>query len=178
MSKKYRIQLTAAERQELETLVSARKTAVTRRQRAQILLASDEAHSGGALPDAAIARAIGVNVTTVERTRRNLWEHGMEVAVQGWPVHRKVTAAKMDGWTEAHLVAAACGPPPEGRARWTLELLGAHLVALKLVESISPATEGRALKKRAQTLAGRVLVPAAGRECRLRLRDGGCARRV
>ena len=147
MSKKYRIQLTAAERQELETLVAAGKAAATKRQRAQILLASDENHPAGALPDTDIARALGVNLSTVERTRRNLWEHGLEIAVQGWPVHRKVSRSKVDGWTEAHLLAAACGPPPAGRAHWTLELLGAHLVSLQLVESISPATVGRALKK-------------------------------
>ena len=48
---------------------------------------------------------------------------------------------------EAHLVAAACSAPPEGRARWTLKLLGDHLVGLGLVESISPKTVERTLKK-------------------------------
>lgn len=43
-------------------------------------------------------------------------------------------------------MVAACGPPPEGRAHWTLQLPGEHLVALKLVASLSPATVARALK--------------------------------
>jgi hypothetical protein len=98
--------------------------------------------------------------------------------VEGWPAHRTVSRAKIDGWTEAHLIAAACGPPPEGRAQWTLQLLGEHLVSLKLLESISPATVGRAQKKRAQALEGRVLVPAAGEKRRLCLCDGGRAQRL
>lgn len=147
MSKKYRIHLTEAERLELKTLVAAGKAAVTKRQRAQILLASDEDHPGGAMKDEDIARALDVGLSTVERTRCALAEHGLKVAVHGWPPHRKGSRAKVDGWTEAHLVAAACGAPPEGRCGWTLRLLGDHLVSLGLVESISPQTVSRTLKK-------------------------------
>jgi len=88
-----------------------------------------------------------VSLRTVERTRCALAEHGLQVAVQGWPPHHQVPRRKLDGWTEAHLVAAACSAPPEGRARWTLKLLGDHLVGLGLVESISPKTVERTLKK-------------------------------
>ena len=35
---------------------------------------------------------------------------------------------KLDGSGEAHLVALACGAPPEGRADWTLKLLADRLV--------------------------------------------------
>jgi hypothetical protein len=45
------------------------------------------------------------------------------------------------------LIAASCAAPPEGRSRWTLKLLGDHVVALGLVESVSPQTIGRVLKK-------------------------------
>ena len=30
---------------------------------------------------------------------------------------------KLDGQGEAHLIALACSPPPEGRVSWTLQLL-------------------------------------------------------
>ena len=102
---------------------------------------------GGALKDEDIARALGVSVPTVERTRCALCEHGLDIAVQGWPAHRKAPRGKLNGWAEAHLVAATCSPPPQGAARWTLKLLGSHLVGLGLVESISAPTIGRALKK-------------------------------
>jgi hypothetical protein len=41
----------------------------------------------------------------------------------------------------------ACGAAPEGRARWTLELLSERVVALKIVEHCSPQTIMRTLKK-------------------------------
>ena len=101
--------------------------------------------SGLTLAD--IARAAGVSVPSVERTRCALAEHGLQVAVHGWPAHCKEPRGKLDGWAEAHLVVASCSPPPQGAARWTLKLLGDHLVRLNLVESISGQTVGRALKK-------------------------------
>jgi hypothetical protein len=54
---------------------------------------------------------------------------------------------KVDGRAEAHLVALLCGPPPEGRARWTLKLLADELKARKLVTAVSIETVRRALKK-------------------------------
>lgn len=146
MPKKYRTHLSPEERLEL-TAITAGKAAATKRKRAQILLASDENHPEGALHDEDIARALNVGISTVERTRRSLFEHGLTVAVQGWPVHRKVPQGMVDGWMEAHLIAAACGAPPEGRSRWTLRLLGDQLIGLGLVETISPQTVSRTLKK-------------------------------
>ena len=99
------------------------------------------------MKDEAIARAFEVSVCTVERTRCALAEHGLQIAVHGWPVHRKLPGTKVDGWTEAHLIAAACSSPPEGRARWTLKLLGDHVAGLGLVDSLSPQTVARVLEK-------------------------------
>ena len=144
--KKYRIKLSAEEREELKTVVASR-AAVSKRHRAQILLCADENHEQGGMKDRDIARAVGVSVPSVERTRCALAEHGLQVAVYGWPAHRKEPRGKLDGWAEAHLVVASCSPPPEGASRWTLRLLGDHLVKLQLVESLSAQTVGRALKK-------------------------------
>lgn len=146
-NKKYRIKLSEEERQELEALIAAGKAAAGKRDRAQILLCADENHARGGMKDADIARAVGVSVPSVERTRCALAEHGLQVAVHGWPVHRKEPRSKLDGWAEAHLVVASCSPPPQGAARWTLKLLGEHLISLNLVESISGQTVGRTLKK-------------------------------
>ena len=147
MPKKYRIHLTESERGELKALVTAGKAAAPKRLRAQILLAADEDHPGGAMKDAEIVRALGVSICTVERTRCALAEHGLQIAVHGWPPQRKISRRKVDGWTEAHLIAASCSAPPEGRSRWTLKLLGDHVVALGLVDCLSPQTVSRTLKK-------------------------------
>ena len=145
-NKKYRIKLSEEERTELQGVVSS-KAAARKRLRAQVLLCADENHEQGGMKDKEIARAVGVSVPSVERTRCALAEHGLQVAVHGWPVHRKEPRGKLDGWAEAHLVVASCSPPPQGASRWTLKLLGDHLVRLQLVESISEQTVGRALKK-------------------------------
>jgi hypothetical protein len=147
MPKKYRIHLSSEERLELQTMVKHGKAAASKRLRAQMLLAADESQPNGSLVDADIAQALGVSPRSMERVRCALAEHGLQVAVHGWPPHRREPRGKLDGWAEAHLVAATCGKPPEGAARWTLALLGDHLVGLSLVESISPQTIGRALKK-------------------------------
>ena len=56
--------------------------------------------------------------------------------------HRKV-----DGTVEAHMVAIACSEAPEGRERWTLQLIADELVRLGVVESISPTAVMNTLKK-------------------------------
>lgn len=56
--------------------------------------------------------------------------------------------SKVDGELEAHIIALACGEPPEGRARWTIRLLASKAVELDFVDSISPTTVYRILKKR------------------------------
>jgi hypothetical protein len=53
----------------------------------------------------------------------------------------------MDGEAEAHLLALACSPPPEGRNRWTMRLLADKMVELEYVESISHNTVWQTLKK-------------------------------
>ncbi|MBX7212190.1 MAG: hypothetical protein K1X78_28035 [Verrucomicrobiaceae bacterium] len=128
-------------------MIASGKGAASKRLRAQILLAADASRPGGELRDEDISQVLGVSVPTVERTGCALCEHGLEIAVNGWPAHRKVPQGKIDGWGEAHLVAAVCRPPPAGASHWTLRMLGDHLVGLGLVESVSTNTVGRALKK-------------------------------
>ncbi len=45
------------------------------------------------------------------------------------------------------MVAVACTPAPEGRTRWTLQLLADKVVKLELADSISPETVRQVLKK-------------------------------
>ncbi len=53
----------------------------------------------------------------------------------------------MDGEAEAHLIALTCSAPPEGRCRWTLNLLRDKMIELKYVDSISRTSVHYALKK-------------------------------
>jgi hypothetical protein len=52
------------------------------------------------------------------------------------------------GAQEAHLIAVACSPAPEGRKRWTLRLLADKLVELDIVDAVSYETVRRTLKKK------------------------------
>src|SRR3954467_7169546 len=54
-------------------------------------------------------------------------------------------ARKLTGKEEALLVATACSNPPEGRARWTLELLAGAMVRLTEHEELSRETVRRRL---------------------------------
>jgi transposase len=146
MEKRYRVTLTEAERQELRAMVTTGKSAARKLLRARILLLADQTEGGPAKSDPEITDALGCGRATVERVRKQFVEGGLEETLQPKPSMR-VYERRLDGKAEAHLVAIACGAPPEGRSRWTLRLLGDRLVALGHVESVAHETVRRTLKK-------------------------------
>ena len=146
MEKRYRVTLTEAERVDLQKLVSVGKSAAQKLVRARILLLADQSEGGSSKSDPEIVEALGCGRATVERIRKQFVEEGLDAALCPKPSQR-VFERKMDGKAEAHLIALACGAPPEGRARWTLRLLSDRLVVLEHVESVSYETVRRTLKK-------------------------------
>ena len=144
--KKYRVKLTTEERQELKALVSRGRAAAYKQTHARVLLLSDEGQGDGAMKDEEIARALRIGCSTVERVRRRCVEEGLERAL-GRKEQLNRRQKRLDGQGEAHLIALACGEPPEGRAGWTLKLLADRLVECKIVESISTETVRQTLKK-------------------------------
>ena len=133
-AKKYRVQLNVEERRELKGLVSRGRAAAYRQTHARILLLSDEAREGRAMKDEEIARSLQIGNATVERVRRRCVEEGVEAAL-GRKEQLRRRQKKLDGLGEAHLIALACGEPPESRAGWTLQLLADRLVECEIVES-------------------------------------------
>jgi transposase len=146
VQKFYRVTLTAEEQQELRALVSKGKAAARRLTRARILLLADQAEGGPAKSDPEIVAAFGCGRATVERVRRQFVEDGLEATLNPRPTTR-VYERRLDGKAEAHLVAIACGAPPEGRAHWTLRLLADRMVVLGYVESVSHEAVRQTLKK-------------------------------
>ena len=144
--KRYRVKLSAEERQELKTLVSRGQAAAYKQTHGRILLLSDEAHADGVMKDEDIARVLQIGRATVERVRRRCVEEGIEAAL-GRKRQLNRRPKRLDGQGEAHLIALACGEPPEGRAGWTLKLLAHRLVECEIVESISTETVRQTLKK-------------------------------
>jgi transposase len=145
--KKYIVRLDAAERARLEQLVRVGKAAAYRIRHANILLAVDAAAPGLKMKDDAAAWAFHVSVRAIESLRRRLVEEGLDAALDRKKQERPSVEKMFDGEKEAQLIAAACGKKPQGRARWTLELLADRAVALKIVERCSPQTVMRVLKK-------------------------------
>jgi len=140
MHKKYVVTLTADERTQLLDLIKKGTLAARKLNRAHILLRADEGAT-----DEAIAAALHIHRTTVERTRQRFVEGNLEGALSERP--RPGAKRKLSDKQEARLIATACSAPPDGQKRWTMQLLADELVALEVVETISDETVRRTLKK-------------------------------
>lgn len=145
MNKKYIVRLSDAERGLLKEMVRKGKAAAYKIKHANILLKSDA--DGPGWTDEETAEAFGCHVNTVKNVRRRLVEHGLEAALERKKQERPSREPIFDGEKEARLIATSCSQPPEGRAAWTLELLADRMIELKIVETVSPTTVGRTLKK-------------------------------
>jgi transposase len=146
MPAKYKVTLTDDERQVLTALVSKGKAAARKLAHARILLQADASPGGPNWLDAQIETALNVGRTTVFRVREAFVEQGLEAALnRKRPTERQYR--KLDGAQEARLVALACSAPPEGRLRWTLQLLADKFVELNVVDSIGRECVRTTLKK-------------------------------
>ena len=141
---KFVVRLSAEERQSLEELIKAPRIARAKALRARMLLKADV--DGPAWTDRQIAEAFEVSESTVHRLRERLVEEGLESALNRQPC-RRTRPPKLDGAQEARLIAVACSPAPEGRVRWTMQLLADKLVELQVVDAISDETVRLRLKK-------------------------------
>ena len=139
-AKRYQVNLTQGEREQLLDIARKGKSSARRVKRSLILCKADEG-----LTDQQVSEALLVSPSTVGRVRRRFVEEGLERALneRARPGQRR----KLDGKQEAHLVAVACSAAPEGRVHWTLQLLADQVVELKLADSISLETIRQVLKK-------------------------------
>lgn len=140
MNEIYVVELSDSEKAELKELVAGGRQPVRRVKRAQILLA---ANSGAT--DEAIAEGVRVGTSTVYRTKRRFVEGNLTLALAELP--RPGAPRKLSGKEEALLIATACTKPPEGHARWTLELLAGEMVRLTEHEQLSSETVRRRLEE-------------------------------
>jgi transposase len=145
--KKYIVRLSEGERGVLNALIDKGKHPARKLLKARILLKADASAAGPGWADAAIAAALDTSIDTVAKTRQQLVEDGLEAALTRKHSPASARPRIFDGEAEAKLIALACSEPPSGRARWTLELLEAAVVELKIVERASDNTIGRTLKK-------------------------------
>ena len=146
MNHKYIVQLTEEERQELETLVQRGKTQGYRIKHAQILLKLDEIPENQEWTYDKIKEAYHAAPHTISQIAKRFVTGGLEAALgQKEQANRH---KKIDGRVEAHIIAIACSEAPEGRERWTLQLIADELVRLGVVDSILDTAVMETLKKR------------------------------
>lgn len=138
--KRYVVDLTPAEKEELLALTRKGVIRVREMKRAQILL-----HAATGCHDPEIMQAVGVSRPCVERIRKRFVEGRLAKALHEDP--RPGQKRKLDGKQEARLIAEVCAPAPHGHARWTLRLLAGRVVELGLANRISHETIRQVLKK-------------------------------
>ena len=146
-NKRYVVRLETHERTQLERLVSVGKGAAAKLTHARVLLQTDQSAAGPGWTDARIAEGLGVTTRTVENIRQRFVEEGLESALVRKKQCRPSQERLLDGAKEAKLTAICCSKAPDGRRRWTLQLLADRLVELNIVGSISYETVRRTLQK-------------------------------
>ena len=147
VQKKYEVRLSSEERGHLRKVVRSGRSSAQAITRARILLKVDEGWTA-----AQVATALDISERTVIRARKRYAQEGLEETL-----HRRNQVnryRKLDERVEAHLIALACSPAPEGHDHWTLRLLAGKTVELGLVESLSHETVRLHLKKTRSSRGG------------------------
>jgi transposase len=146
-AKKYIVDLSTDEREQLLQLVRRGKPSARKVTRARILLKAAEG-----LTDDQIAAVLDVGTATVERTRKRFVEGGLD-ALNERP--RPGARPKLTGKQQGHIIALACSKAPQGHTHWTLRLLAGKVVELGFAESFSRESVRRVLKKTSLSLGKR-----------------------
>ncbi len=147
MAKIYHVDLTDDERAYLLEFIKSGERSARKITRARILLLADEGKK-----DRDIVESLHTSVPTVQRMRKRFVEGGLDGALNERPRPGGRIRKKLDEKGIAILETLARSEPPEGRKRWTMQLLADRLVELKVVDGISDETVRKELKKRGLSL--------------------------
>ncbi len=142
----YKVTLTKEERDQLTEMTRTGTHAARKIIHALILLNVDRGSEAKSQINEDICKVLKIGMRTIDRVKKRFVEEGLESALKMAPTSR-VYNKLVDGDMEAHLIALACGEPPEGFARWSLRLLADKLVELRFSDGISYETVRRTLKK-------------------------------
>ena len=103
--------------------------------------------------DEDIATALRIGISTVERTRKRCVEEGVEASLRERP--RPGARPKLGPKERAYVVALACTKPPEGRHRWSMQMLADRLVELEMVPDITDEAIRLLLKRTSSSRGSR-----------------------
>ena len=93
-------------------------------------------HAGQSVRQTALA--VGGYPREVSRVGQRYLAKGLDGALSDDA--RPIPGRKLDSSQEAAVVAMVCGPPPEGRARWTVGLVSSEAKARHIVDTVGRET--------------------------------------
>lgn len=141
MKQQHTIRLSRKERAVLVDITRKGSRSVHVMRRSQVLL-----KKASGWTDEKIAESLGITKRTADNIRRRFEEGGLDRAL--YDAKRSGYPPKLDEKAEAHLVALACSEAPDGRDRWTLELLRKRMIGDGKVQAISTVALWKRLKSR------------------------------
>ena len=99
MAKRYRVTLTAEERDALDAMISRGKADARKLTHARVLLQANASEGGPGWSDAAISEALRVSVRTIERVRQRFVEESLSAraAAQAEPARLRSQAGRGAG---------------------------------------------------------------------------------
>jgi len=115
-----------------EMLTKGRESARVLR-RASILRQLDRGQKA-----AQVAASVGVAAKTVRAVARRYEEEGLESAL--YEKARPGKRRALDVGQSQRIIAMVCGPPPQGRARWSVRLIATEAVKRKLAPQVGRET--------------------------------------
>lgn len=144
---RYPVTLSQDQRDQLTHLIRTGSSPSYQQVVARALLKLDRSQPEPLPTDQQVAEALEISRRTVIRIKERFTSQGLEaVLARNYPPTRPLRR-HVHGQEEAHLIALACGPAPEGQQRWTLRLLADRMVQLHYVDQISYETVRQVLKK-------------------------------
>ncbi|MCI7539440.1 MAG: helix-turn-helix domain-containing protein [Veillonellaceae bacterium] len=145
--KKYPVALKDDEVLRLKKKLRDKDTSKTIANRCRVLLELDTSHPP-VLYYKDCAAKFGLSQSTVSHIVKQYHEEGLDpVLTYKRNENSNRANRKVDGRLEAEIIKLACGPVPEGYARWSIRLLARELFVLLGDEAVSADTIRRTLKK-------------------------------
>ena len=142
---RYKVTLTENERKDLQALIQKGGKGY-RIKHAQILLKLDEIPENSDWTYDRIKEAYSACHSTIADIAKRFVYEGVEAALgrkKQENYHRKVT-----GEVEAQICLIACSNAPEGRSRWTMQMIADELIRLEVVDYITDSTVCSVMKKK------------------------------
>lgn len=142
----YTFALTDEEKSALERVISSPDSSARAVMRARILLLSaDQMHGKKTLE--AIAEELGSTKATVATVRAGYAEHGINIVNRKPRTIQKPKKRKITDEAITQILLVAQEEPPEGKKKWSLELLCKECVERGIVSSIGKSRMAEILKQ-------------------------------